>query len=168
MKKLLYILLSVSSIFIACEKDEESQNNIQTDIRNQIIGNFDATYTMNITNLIDTNQVSGPNSGGIRVVKSGTSNISITMIYFGPGGEDITFNCDMIYQSSGGLTFEIIEENEIVMQDLDLFGPGPNWTLYGVDGPQNYNTANNELQISFVMENGNYIIEMELTAIKNN
>jgi hypothetical protein len=74
----------------------------------------------------------------------------------------------MLAQVSGGLTFEIIETTDITMGNLDLNGPGPDWTLYGVNGPQTYSLVNSELQVSFEMENGHYMIEMDLIAIKTN
>ena len=164
MKNLIYILIFSPIIFLtSCSKEDDS-NNI-SDIRDQMIGEYNVTGAIIVTNLNDQSTETGVAAGSITCEKSGSSNVNIIIDDFGPGNEDLIITCNQVTEVAGGLTFYIIETDGISMLNPDL-SSGPPWILNGVNGPQAYTSSGNNLNVSFEMENAQYMFEVSMIGIK--
>ena len=164
MKNLIYILILSPFLFLtSCSKEDDS-NNI-SDIRDQMTGEYNATGTIIITNLNDQSTENAVATGSITCEKSGSSNVNIIIDEFGPGNEDLIINCNQVTEVAGGLTFYIIETDGISMLNPDMIS-GPPWILNGVNGPQTYTSSDNNINVSFEMENAQYMFEVSIIGIK--
>jgi hypothetical protein len=164
MKNLICILMFSPIIFFTSCSKEDNSNNI-SDIRDQMTGEYNGAGTMVVTNLDDQSTSSAATIGSFACEKSGSSNINIILDEFGPGNEDLIITCNQITEIAGGLTFYIIETDGISMLNPDE-SSGPPWILNGVDGPQTYTSIDNSLNISFEMENAQYMFEVSISGIK--
>ena len=160
MKKILYLFLTVSLIFSSCKKEEDAVVT-PTDIRDQLLGEFTGAGTITATNLSDNVSVSAADLGTFRCEKFGSSQINLILEDFGNG--DLTIPCNQITEVAGGLTFVIPDKDGIIMQNPDG-SSGPPWILNGVNGPQNYNSADRSMSFSFEMENNQYMYELTFTG----
>ena len=159
MKKILYLFLTVSLIFSSCKKEEDGV----VDIRDQLTGEFTGAGTITVTNLSDNVSQSDATLGTFICEKFGSSQINLIIEDFGPGNEDLTIPCNQITEVAGGLTFVIPDKDGIIMQNPDG-SSGPPWILNGVNGPQNYNSADGSMSFSFEMENAQFMFEVTLTG----
>ena len=162
MKKIIDLFLTVSLIFSSCKK-EEDEVVTPTDIRDQLMGEFTGAGTITVTNLSDNVSQSDATLGTFICEKFGSSQINLIIEDFGPGNEDLTIPCNQITEVAGGLTFVIPDKDGIIMQNPDG-SSGPPWILNGVNGPQNYNSADGSMSFSFEMENAQWMFEVTLTG----
>ena len=161
MKKILYLFLTVSLIFSSCKK-EEDEVVTPTDIRDQLLGEFTGAGTITFTNLSDNVSQSAADLGTFRCEKFGSSQINLIIEDF-LGNGDLTIPCNQITEVAGGLTFVIPDKDGIIMQNPDG-SSGPPWILNGVNGPQNYNSADRSMSFSLEMENAQWMYEVTFTG----
>jgi len=163
MKKILYLFLTVSLIFSACNKEDEV---VAVDIRTQMVGNYTGVIVLTTTDL-STGSTTTDSDAGIPVVcvMSGETNVHITIGDDPISDANITLNCNVITEVAGGLTFQIIETDGVTFFDCDgLFSDY--FIVNGEDDPQTYTTASNTLDFSFAMENGSCMYEVSMIATK--
>ena len=188
MKKIIYLFLTVSLIFSACNKEDEvvtptivngcmdalatNYNSLATvddgscvypavDIRAQMVGNYTGTAVVTQTYL--SYGYSETQAVQVPVVceLDGATNVHITI---GEDGDYLTLNCSMITEVAGGLAFQIIETDGVTWYDCEE-ELSDYFILNGV-GNSTYAAGSNTLDFAFEMENGSCMYEFSIIAVK--
>ena len=183
MKKIIYLFLTVSLIFSACNKEDivsgctdpyatnyDANATVDdgscvyppaVDIRAQMVGNYTGTAVVTQTYLSygysETQAVQVP----VVCELDGATNVHITI---GEDGDYLTLNCSMITEVAGGLAFQIIETDGVTWYDCEE-ELSDYFILNGV-GNSTYAAGSNTLDFAFEMENGSCMYEFSIIAVK--